>query len=140
MSIRRLLQQAFVFTLAVLLLAGCGGAPAEQQGEIIGVKAQTSPEEAQSGEINNLTYIGTILVLLPDNEEVIANYTEEFLSDITEAPGFNVDQFTFSIDDIFYKSDLEGYVATITIDLKEHQNVLLVRNDAGEWEVTKVLK
>ena len=44
MSSRRLVQQAFCFTLVVLVMAGCGGAPAGQQGEIIGIKAQASME------------------------------------------------------------------------------------------------
>jgi len=128
MSNKKLLKQAMGLTLVVLLLAGCRGAPVGQQGEIIGIKAQTSLEEAQSGEIKNMAYVGTIVVLLPDDEEVIANCPEEFLSDITGAPAFNVDQIS------------GGFVATMTINLKEHQNVLLIRNEAGEWEVTKVLK
>jgi hypothetical protein len=128
MSNKKLLKQAMGLTLAVLLLAECRGAPVRQQGEIIGIKAQTSLEEAQSGKIKNMAYVGTIVVLLPDHEEVIANCTEELLSDITGGPAFNVDQISGRI------------VATITINLKEHQNVLLVRNEAGEWEVTKVLK
>jgi hypothetical protein len=128
MNIRRLLQQAFVLTLAVLLLAGCSGAPAGQQGEIIGITTQISFEEAQSGEIKNMAYAGTVVVLLPDNEEVIANCPEEFLSNIPGVPVFNVDQIS------------GGFVATITVKLEEHQNVLLVRNEADEWEVTKVLK
>jgi len=127
-SSRRLLQQAFGLTIILLLLAGCGGAPAGQQGEIIGIQAQTSLEEAQSGKIKNMAYVGTIIVLLPDNEEVIASCTEEFLPDITGAPVFNVDQIS------------GGFVATITINLEEHQNILLVRNEAGEWEVTEVLE
>ena len=128
MSSRRLLQQAFGLTLAVLLLAGCGGAPAGQQGEIIGITAQISLAEAQEGEIADMAYVGTIKVLLPDNEEVIANCPDEFLSDIIGAPVFNVDQIS------------GGFVATITVILEEHQNVWLVRNKAGEWEVTEVLK
>jgi len=140
MSRRRLLQQAFGLTIIVLLLAGCGGAPAGQQGEIIGVTAQTSLEEVQSGEINNLTYVGTVVVLLPDNEEVIANCTGECLSLITEAPVFNAGQFTYSIGDIVLNAALGYFEATITINLEEHQDVLLVRNEAGEWEVTEVLE
>jgi len=128
MSSRRLFQQAFGLTLVVLLLAGCDGAPAGQQGEIIGIKARISLEEAISMEIKNMAYVGTIVVLLPDNEEVSANCTEEFLSDIKGAPVFNVDQIS------------GAFVATITVDLEEHQNVLIVRNEAGEWEVKKVLK
>ena len=128
MNNRRLLQQAFGLTLAVLLLAGCGGAPADQQGEIVGITAKIPFEEAQSGEINNIAYVGTIVVLLPDNEIVIANCAEEFLSDITGGPVFNVDQIS------------GGFVAEITIKLEDHQNVLLVRNKADEWEITMVLK
>ena len=130
--------------LAILLftglLAGCGGTSAGQQGEIIGVKAQTPLEEVQSGEINNLTYVGTVVVLLPDNEEVIANCTEECLSIITEAPVFNVGQFTYSIDQIVLNAAFGYFEATITIILEEHQNVIIDRNETDEWEVIEVLE
>jgi hypothetical protein len=129
----------FGLTVAVLLLAGCGGAPTGQPGEIIGVKARIPLQELVDGKISNLTYIGTVVVLLPDNEQVVANCTEEFLSDITGPSISNVGQFTYSIDDTVF-SESRGFVATITIDLEEHQNVLLVRNEADEWDVTKVLK
>ncbi|MGB3716272.1 MAG: hypothetical protein WA996_17765 [Candidatus Promineifilaceae bacterium] len=105
-----------------------GGAPSGQQGEIIGITAQIPFEEAQSGEINNMAYNGTVVVLLPDDEVVTANCAEEFLPDIASAPVFNVEQVS------------GGFVATITIKLEEHQNVLLDRNEAGEWEVTEVLE
>lgn len=128
MSTRRLLQQAFGLTLAVLLLAGCDGAPAGQQGEIIGITAQISFQETGAKEVKNMAYGGTIVVLFPDNEEVTANCSEEFLSDITGAPVFNVDRIS------------GAFVTKITVTLEEHQNVLLVRNEDDEWEVTKVLK
>jgi len=136
---RRLLQQVFGLTLAVLFLVGCGGTLAGQQGEIIGVTAKTSLEEALSGEIKNLEYIGTIEVLLPDAGVVIANCNEEFLSDITEATVLNGGQFTFTLNDTEF-SELGGFFAIITIKLEEHQNVLLVRNEADEWEVSNLIK
>ena len=86
-----------------------------------------------------MEYTGSIVVLLSDNEEVTASCTEEFLSDITETQAFDEGNFTYAIDDTIYKSDLVGFVSTITIDVKEHQNVSLSQNDAGEWEVTEVL-
>lgn len=120
--------QAITLALAVLLLAGCGGASTGQKGEIIGITAQVAFEEAQSGEIENLAYAGTVVALLPDVGEVVASCTAECLSDIAEAPDFNVDEIG------------GGFVATITINLDEAQDALLVENEAGEWEVTEVLK
>ena len=127
-SSRRLFRHAFGLTLVLLLLAGYGEAPPGQQGEIIGITAQISLRDAQEGDIKNIAYVGTIVVLLSDSEEVIAHCNEEFLSDMKGAPAFNVDQVS------------GAFVVTITINLKEHQNVLLVRDEADEWKVTRVLK
>ena len=138
MSRIRPLQQAFGLMLAVLLLAGCSGLAAGQQGEVIGVKARIPLEEVQSGKIRNLTYVNTIVVLLPDNEQVVANCAEEFLSDITDASVSNLDQFTYSIEDIVFSGT--GFVATVIINLEDHQNVLLDHNEDDKWEVTKVLE
>ena len=63
-----------------------------------------------------MAYLGNIVVLLQDNEEVIAKCPEEFLLEITGAPIFNVDQIS------------GGFVASITIQLDERQNVILDRN------------
>lgn len=137
-SRRRLLQQAFGLTLAVLLLAGCGGAQAGQQGEVIGIAAQVPFEAVQSGVISNVSYVGTIKVRLPDDGVVTANCSEEFWSDITEALEFSEGQFTFSITQTVFING--GFISTININLEEPQNVLLVRNEADKWEVAEVLK
>ncbi|MGB2896334.1 MAG: hypothetical protein WBB65_09245 [Anaerolineales bacterium] len=137
-SRRRLLQQVFGLTLAVLLLAGCGGAPVGQQGEVVGITAQVPFEAVQSGVIRNVSYVGTIKVRLPDEGVVSANCSEELWSDIQEALEFSEGQFTFSITETVFISG--GFVSTITINLEEPQNVLLVRNEADKWEVAEVLK
>ena len=123
--------------LGVLLLAGCGGASTGQQGEIAGIIAQVPFEELQSGGIKNLEYTGTVVVLAPDNEEVIVNCPDEFLSDITEAVS---GQFTYSIDGIVLDTTWGVFIATIIINPEEHQDVLFTLNEAGEWEIIKVLK
>jgi hypothetical protein len=137
MNIRSHLQQALGLMLAMLLLAGCGGASAGQQGEITGIKARVPMEEVQSGKISNLTYVGTVVILLPDNEQVVADCAEEFLSYITRPSAFNLGKFTYTVDDIVLSGG--GFVATITINPEEHQNVLLDRNQDGDWEVTEIL-
>jgi len=137
MNIRSHLQQALGLMLAVLLLTGCGGVSAGQQGEITGIKARVPMEEVQSGKISNLTYVGTVVVLLPDNEQVVADCAEEHLSYITRSSVLNSDKFTYAIDDIVFSGG--GFVATITITLEEHQNVLLDHNENGDWEITKIL-
>ena len=125
---RRSVLQTITLGLAVLLLGGCGGASTGQEGQIIGITAQVALDEAQSGEIENLAYAGTVAVLLPDVGEVVASCTAECLSDIAEAPNFDADEIA------------GGFVATITINLEKAQDALLVENEAGEWEVTEVLK
>lgn len=137
-SRRRLLRQVFGLALAVLVLTGCGGAPAGQQGEVIGIAAQVPFEAVQSGVISNVSYVGTIKVRLPDDGVVTANCSEEFLSDITEALEFSEGQFTFSITQTVFING--GFISTININLEEPQNVLLVRNEADKWEVAEVLK
>jgi len=116
-----------VLLLVLPLLDACGGATTEQEGVIIGISAEI-PGDELSGEIENMAYNGTLLVLLPDNEEVIANCAEEFLSDIKGAPVFSADQIR------------GGFVAEINIHLDDYQKVLLVHNEADEWEVVKVLQ
>lgn len=125
---KRLLQSTFGLTLALLLLTGCGGGSAGQEGELIGIGAEIAMEEAQSGEIENIAYTGTVLAILPDGEEVTANCPENLVSDIKGAPAFNVDEIS------------EGLVAAITVNLEEGQKVLLDQNEVGEWEVTEVLE
>lgn len=128
MSISRLVQQTISLTLAVLFLAGCGGTSAGQPGEIIGITAQTTLEEAQSGNIEHLAYAGTVVVLMPDNGEVTAKCTKDHVSSIAGAPDFNVDEVG------------GGFVVTITITVDPPQDALLVQDEAGEWEVTEVLE
>jgi hypothetical protein len=122
------LQQALGWMLAVLLLAGCGEAPAGQQGEIIGIAAKISLVDAQAGKTENIAYVGTIVVTLPEEGEVNAICDEEFLPEIKGAPAFSSDQLNV------------GVVLTIRVNLKKHQNVLLDRNESDEWEVTRVLE
>lgn len=125
---RRSMLRASMLALAALVLAACGGGSAGQEGEIIGITAQVAMEEAQSGNIEHLAYAGTVVVLMPDVGEVVANCNAECLSDIAEAPDFNVDEIG------------GGFVATITINVGQAQDALLVEDEAGEWEVTEVLK
>jgi len=130
-------------TLAVLLLTGCGGAPADQQGEIVGITAKIPFQEVQSGNHRNMEYIGTIKVLLPDEGVVIANCNEEFLSDIAEALVFIDDQFTYQLQESVFSFSDGGFIATITINLdnlEEPQYVLLALNEDDVWEVTEVIK
>ncbi len=126
---RIFLPFVFMSLLAVGLLAGCGGNSTGQQGEIVGINAEASFQEAQSGEIENLAYADSIVVKLNEGETVTASCPEEFLSDIADAPDFNVDQITSG-----------GFIANITIKLEEQQQVLLAQNEEGEWYVKEVLK
>lgn len=127
----------------IVFLAGCGGAPSGQQGEIIGITAKVPFEEVQSGQLRNLSYVGTIDVLLPDEGVVIANCSEEYLLDITEAFVFIDDQFSYTLGESVFSFSDGGFIATISINLdnlKEPQSVVLARNEVDEWEVIEVLK
>ena len=120
--------QAWGLALVMLVLAACGGAGAGQEAEIIGIHLKASLTELQSGQVDEVEYLGRIVVRLADDQVVDANCPEEFLSEIEGLPGFNV------VDEVS-----GGFVAEITVNLDEQQGVLVIENDAGEWEVTRVL-
>jgi hypothetical protein len=116
-----------VLAVLTLLLSACGARVKGQRGEIIGVTAQVSLDEASSGKIENMAYAGS-LVLLLDGEEVTASCPKELLSDVRGCPTFNADQIS------------GGFVASIVVSLKENQEALLVRNESDEWEVIEILE
>ena len=111
-----------------MLVCACGSNKGIR-GEIIGIEARVPLAEAQSGQFKSGAYTGNLVVLLPDGEKITAKYSKDLLSDIKGCPKFNTDQLKGG-----------GFVATITIQLKEHQEVLLVRNQSDQWEVSKVIK
>ncbi len=114
---------------AILVVAACGSdTDAGERGEITGISAQVSMDEAQSGNIENLAYVGTVVVRLPGVGEVTAKCSEACVSDLAGAPDFNVDEIR------------GGFVATITIRLEPPQDALLIQDEAGEWEVIEILE
>jgi len=98
------------------------------KGEIVGVLAKAPLEELTGGnKLKNLQYGGKLIVLLSDGEKVKATCNADFLSNVKGCPTFTTKK-------------LGGMVATISLIIEKQQKVLLVRNQANEWKVTKVLK
>ena len=98
------------------------------KGEIVGIHAKASLEELTTGKIKNLAYGGKLSVMLDDGQKVDVTCPEDLLSDLKGCPKFNTTEIH------------GGFVASITIDLKEKQKVLLIRNQSNEWKVAKILK
>jgi hypothetical protein len=123
------MRRLTLLVAAMLMVAACGSdTDAGEQGEITGITAQVSMDEAQSGNIENLAYVGTVVVRLPDVGAVTAKCSEACVSDIAGAPDFNVDEIS------------GGFVATITITVDPPQDALLVQDETGEWEVIEILE
>jgi hypothetical protein len=124
----RFILQLIIIIFCLSLFACGGGSDNDVQGEIIGIKAQASMDELQSGDIKNLAYAGNLTVLLPDGETITVAYPKELLSEIEGCPQFNTDQIK------------GGFVATIDIKLDDHQEVIVFLNQNEEWEVKQVIK
>jgi hypothetical protein len=98
------------------------------KGEIVGIHAKALLEELRTGKIENLAYDGKLAVMLDDGQKVGVKCPEDLLSDLRGCPEFST------------KEIHGGFVASITIDMKEKQKVLLIRNQTNEWEVAEILK
>ena len=98
------------------------------KGEIVGVLAKVALNELTTGNIKTMAYSGEIVVMLPDSEEVNVICTKDLLSNVKGCPIFNSNNIS------------GGIVATITVGLKEHQEIQIVRNKSDNWEVEKILK
>ena len=98
------------------------------KGEVVGIHAKALLEELSTGKIENLAYGGKLAVMLDDGQKVDVACPEDLLSDLKGCPKFNTKEIN------------GGFVASITIDLKEKQKVLLICNQSNEWEVAKILK
>lgn len=129
----RVLLRSIVCLTIVLLIASTmvGYAEPKQEqveGEIVGIAAKARLDELTSGDIKNMAFAGKLSVLLPDGKKVDANCNETYLKDVKGCPKFN-------------KKEIRGgFIATITVSLKEHQKVMLVRNQSNGWNVAKILK
>lgn len=117
---------ARVLVLAVTItLLACGDTGV--RGEIVGVEAKARFEEMVGGEIKSMSFAGNLVVLLPDGEQVVASCPEEFIPSVAGAPEFT-------------ETDVVGgFVATITVKLDQHQEVLLVQDTPDSWRVAEVL-
>ena len=96
-------------------------------GEIIGIHAKAPLNDLIAGKIKYLSYGGKLKVMLDNGQKVDVTYPEDRLSDLMIGTKFNA-------------KEIGGVVASITIDVKEKQKVLLIRNLSNEWEVAKILK
>ena len=112
-----------LMVLVFSLLTACSPG---YQAEIVGVAALASLDDLADGEIDNLVYDGSLVVLL-DGEEVEAICPEELLPDVAGCPTFDADQVS------------GGLVASISIALDEGQEARLVPNADDEWEVIEIL-
>ena len=116
-----------LFTLILVILTSCK--PRGEEGELIGISAEISLEQAQAGEVADIAYLGSVSVKLLETDEVIdAKCPKEFLLEVVGAPVFNVDEIS------------GGYVASIEIQLDKPTKVLVDQNSELEWEVVEILK
>ena len=97
-------------------------------GEVVNVNAKARLEEMTTGNIENLAYGGKLGVLLQDGQKVDAKCSEDLLSELKGCPKFNTKEIN------------GGFVASIAIDMKEEQKVMLIRSQSNEFEVLKILK
>jgi hypothetical protein len=116
-----------LFILILVILTSCK--PRGEEGELIGISAEISLEQAQAGEVADIAYLGSVSVKLLETDEVIdAKCPKEFLLEVVGAPVFNVDEIS------------GGYVASIEIQLDKPTKVLVDQNSELEWEVVEILK
>jgi hypothetical protein len=128
----RLLLRGVLFpalvSVIVFMMVGCAGNK-QVKGKIVGVIAKTSFDEIASGkEITNMVYGGKLVVLLPDGEKIEALCTLELLSNVNGCPKFN------------QKLKAGVMVANVSVRINEQQEVLLVRNQSKEWEVSEIIQ
>lgn len=126
---RQLIHTCIIGVVIAIAIASTSFADDKQfKGEIVGVHAKVRLVDFTSGDFKNIAYGGKLKVLLQDGQKVDAKCAEEFLSEVKGAPEFN----TKKIHDVA--------IASITINVKEKQKVLLIREKSNEWEVAKILK
>lgn len=124
-------KPAFLLVFLILLGATVFSAckPGGVEGEMTGISAQIDLDQAQAGELEDIAYSGTVTVELLETGEVVkANCPKEFLMTVEGAPAFNVDEIE------------GGFIASIEVQLQKPTKVLLVQDEEGTWEVTKILK
>jgi len=123
------MRRSTLIVVVMMMVVACGSdADAGTPGEIVGITAQVSMDEAQSGNIENLAYLGTVVVSVEGVGEVTAECDKVYVGEIGGAPSFNVDEIS------------GGFVATITISVDPPQAAMVVQDDAGEWVVIEILE
>ncbi len=117
--------------LAAILIS-CGGEELTQ-GEIIGISAKFPLSEAQSdGGIENIAYMGTLSVRLPDGTEVEATCAEELIAAVEGNPSFTKTEAQMS--------GLGGFIVSGTINLDAGQGVMLAADSLDSWRVVEILQ
>ena len=117
--------------LAAILIS-CGGEELTE-GEIIGISAQIPLSEAQSERgIENMAYMGTLSVRLPDGTEVEAACDEELIAAVEGSPTMNKTEAEMS--------DLGGFIASVTVKLEAGQGVMMVADSLDGWRVVEILQ
>jgi hypothetical protein len=119
-------MRRFTLVVAVMLMVvACGsGADAGTPGEIVGLNVLASLDA--DNHFGPQTYVGTVVVRLPDVGEVTARCTKECCPDVG---GESV------LDEI-----ISGRHVALTLDVIPPWDALLVQGDAGEWEVIEILE
>ncbi|MGB2955764.1 MAG: hypothetical protein WBB64_07315 [Anaerolineales bacterium] len=113
---------------AAFMSFGCSGEK-QIKGEIVAVKARAPFSEIASGdEITNMVFGDKLVILLSSGERVEAWCDSGHLSDIRCCPKFSP------------RLNQGGFVANIEVKIDEHQEVMLVRTESGEWAVSEILK
>ena len=80
-----MIYRLFVVFLTAVLCLGCGG-QRKVKGEIVGVEARISFEEAQDGSIEDMAYGGALEIMLPDSTEVYAQCPKNLLASVKDCP------------------------------------------------------
>ena len=137
-----ILRHVSVLTLIGLIAVSCGGGSSEaestgavgardseQTGEVIGIRAYFYLDE--SGKYSpDATYAGSVVVLLPDESEVVANCTQACLLEFQD-----IRESFFEVDPSW-----TGPPVVTIFDLDQPRDAMLTKNEAGEWEVVEILE
>ncbi len=109
----------------VALTASCS--QKEFKGEIVGVHTRASVAGLSDGSVQELAYDGKLAIVLPDGQKIDVACPESLLSTVRGLPQFSA------------TPPHGGIIAVVVIEVKEKQQVVLVRNKSNQWMLSKIL-
>ena len=92
------------------------------EGEITGISASTPIDN-----MKNMVYDGSLEVTLSNGEKIKVECPEELIKDIKGCPNFKTKHGG-------------GFIANVTIQLKEKQKILISSTESGDWKIVEILK